>query len=149
MKKFLLNHVSDTKEVNEYISLLMDIINKFINNKHSLIIVESLDIFNNILASISNKSKENNISYDFTVTKRTLRKIKEKLNDISKLLREKAENLYYIMIECDFCDFNILLVELIEKELINQFDRSIEAKNNKNENLFKSIRNVWWCCKQK
>ena len=99
MKKFLLNHVSDTKEVNEYISLLMDTINKFINNKHSLIIVESLDIFNNILASISNKSKENNISYDFTVTKRTLRKIKEKVNDISKLVREKAVNLYYIILE--------------------------------------------------
>ena len=124
----ILNHESDTKEVNKYISLLMDIINKFINNKHSSIVFESLDIFNNILTSISNKSKENNISYDFTVTKRTLRKIKEKLNDISKLVREKAENLYYIMLESDFCDYNILLVELIEKELINQFDRSIEAK---------------------
>ena len=128
----ILNHESDTKEVNKYISLLMDIINKFINNKHSSIVFESLDIFNNILTSISNKSKENNISYDFTVTKRTLRKIKEKLNDISKLVREKAENLYYIMLESDFCDYNILLVELIEKELINQFDRSIEAKKNNN-----------------
>jgi hypothetical protein len=114
----------------------MDIINKFINNKHSSIVFESLDIFNNILTSISNKSKENNISYDFTVTKRTLRKIKEKLNDISKLVREKAENLYYIMLESDFCDYNILLVELIEKELINQFDRSIEAKKNNNFNQY-------------
>ena len=132
----ILNHESDTKEVNKYISLLMDIINKFINNKHSSIVFESLDIFNNILTSISNKSKENNISYDFTVTKRTLRKIKEKLNDISKLVREKAENLYYIMLESDFCDYNILLVELIEKELINQFDRSIEAKKNNNFNQY-------------
>ena len=132
----ILNHESDTKDINKYISILMDIINIFINNKHSSIVFESLDIFNNILKAISNKSKENNISYDFTVTKRTLRKIKEKLNDISKLVREKAENLYYFMLESDFCDYNILLVELIEKELINQFDRSIEAKKNNNFNQY-------------
>jgi len=132
----ILNHESNTKEVNKYISLLMDIINKFINNKHSSIVFESLDIFNNILISINCKSKQNNIAYNFTVTKRTLRKIKEKLNDISKLVREKAENLFYIMLESDFCDYNILLIELIEKELINQFDRSIEAKKNNNFNQY-------------
>jgi hypothetical protein len=132
----ILNHESNIKEVNKYISLLMDIINKFINNKHSSIVFESLDIFNNILISINCKSKQNNIAYNFTVTKRTLRKIKEKLNDISKLVREKAENLFYIMLESDFCDYNILLIELIEKELINQFDRSIEAKKNHNFNQY-------------
>ena len=132
----ILNHETETKEVNKYIPLLMDIINKFINNKHSSIVFESLDIFNNILTSISKKSKENNILYDFTITKRTLRKIKEKLNDISKLVREKAENLYYIMLESDFCDYNMLLIELIEKELINQFDKNLEAKKNNNHNQY-------------
>ena len=132
----ILNHETETKEVNKYIPLLMDIINKFINNKHSSIVFESLDMFNNILTSISNKSKENNILYDFTITKRTLRKIKEKLNDISKLVREKAENLYYIMLESDFCDYNMLLIELIEKELINQFDKNLEAKKNHNHNQY-------------
>ena len=132
----ILNHETETKEVNKYIPLLIDIINKFINNKHSSIVFESLDIFNNILTSISNKSKENNILYDFTITKRTLRKIKEKLNDISKLVREKAENLYYIMLESDFCDYNMLLIELIEKELINQFDKNLEAKKNHNHNQY-------------
>ena len=132
----ILNHETETKEVNKYIPLLMDIINKFINNKHSSIVFESLDIFNNILTSISNKSKENNILYDFTITKRTLRKIKEKLNDISKLVREKAENLYYIMLESDFCDYNMLLIQLIEKELINQFDKNLEAKKNNNHNQY-------------
>ena len=132
----ILNHETETKEVNKYIPLLMDIINKFINNKHSSIVFESLDIFNNILTSISNKSKENNILYDFTITKRTLRKIKEKLNDISKLVREKAENLYYIMLESDFCGYNMLLIELIEKELINQFDKNLEAKKNHNHNQY-------------
>lgn len=132
----ILNHETETKEMNKYIPLLMDIINKFINNKHSSIVFESLDIFNNILTSISNKSKENNILYDFTITKRTLRKIKEKLNDISKLVREKAENLYYIMLESDFCDYNMLLIELIEKELINQFDKNLEAKKNNNHNQY-------------
>ena len=93
-------------------------------------------MFNNILTAIKDKSKENNISYDFTITKRTLKKIKEKLNDISKLVREKAENLYYIMLDSDFCDYNNLLIQLIEKELIYQFDKNIEAKKNNNNNQY-------------
>ena len=132
----ILNTKSETKEVNKYIVLLMDIINIFLNNKHSSIIFEALDIFNNILTAIKDKSKEKNISYDFTITKRTLKKIKEKLNDISKLVREKAEKLYYIMLDSDFCEYNMLLSELIEKELIYQFNKTLEAKKNTNYNQY-------------
>jgi hypothetical protein len=110
----------------------MEIINIFLNSKHSSIVFEALDIFNSILIAIKEKSKKNNIAYDFTITKRTLRKIKEKLNDISKLVREKAENIYYIMLDSDFCEYNLLLSELIEKELIYQFNRTLEAKKNNN-----------------
>ena len=126
----ILNQKSETKEVNKYIIPLMEIINLYLDNKHSSIVFEALDMFNNILTAIKNMSKENDISYDFTITKKTLRKIKEKLNDIAKLVREKAENLYYIMLDSDFCDYNALLTELVEKELIYQFDRTIEAKKN-------------------
>ena len=132
----ILNTKSDTSEVNKYIVHLMDIINIFLSSKHSSIVFEALDMFNNILTAIKDKSKENNISYDFTITKRTLKKIKEKLNDISKLVREKAENLYYIMLDSDFCDYNNLLIQLIEKELIYQFDKNIEAKKNNNNNQY-------------
>jgi len=128
----ILNNKSDTNETNKYILLLMEIINIFLNSKHSSIVFEALDIFNSILTAIKEKSKQNNISYDFTITKRTLRKIKEKLNDISKLVREKAENIYYIMLDSDFCEYNLLLSELIEKELIYQFNRTLEAKKNNN-----------------
>ena len=128
----ILNNKSDTNETNKYILLLMEIINIFLNSKHSSIVFEALDIFNNILTAIKEKSKQNNIAYDFTITKRTLRKIKEKLNDISKLVREKAENIYYIMLDSDFCEYNLLLSELIEKELIYQFNRTLEAKKNNN-----------------
>ena len=126
----ILNQKSETKEVNKYIIPLMEIINLYLDNKHSSIVFEALDMFNNILTAIKNMSKENDISYDFTITKKTLRKIKEKLNDIAKLVREKAENLYYIMLDSDFCDYNALLTELVEKELIYQFDKTIEAKKN-------------------
>ena len=132
----ILNAKPDTSEVNKYIVHLMDIINIFLSSKHSSIVFEALDMFNNILTAIKDKSKENNISYDFTITKRTLKKIKEKLNDISKLVREKAENLYYIMLDSDFCDYNNLLIQLIEKELIYQFDKNIEAKKNNNNNQY-------------
>ena len=128
----ILNNKSDTNETNKYILLLMEIINIFLNSKHSSIVFEALDIFNSILTAIKEKSKQNNIAYDFTITKRTLRKIKEKSNDISKLVREKAENIYYIMLDSDFCEYNLLLSELIEKELIYQFNRTLEAKKNNN-----------------
>ena len=128
----ILNNKSDTNETNKYILLLMEIINIFLNNKHSSIVFGALDIFNSILTAIKEKSKQNNIAYDFTITKRTLRKIKEKLNDISKLVREKAENIYYIMLDSDFCEYNLLLSELIEKEQIYQFNRTLEAKKNNN-----------------
>ena len=111
----ILNTKSDTNETNKYIFLLMEIINLFLNNKHSSIVFEALDLFNSILTAIQEKSKQNKISYDFTITKRTLRKIKEKLNDISKLVREKAENLYYIMLDSDFC------VEVKKNNNNNQF----------------------------
>ena len=132
----ILNAKSETKETNNYIILLMDIINIFLNSKHSSIVFEALGIFNNILISIKEKSKETNIAYDFTITKRNLRKIREKLNDISKLVREKAENLYYIMLDSDFCEYNMLLSELIEKEQIYQFNKIVEAKKNNNYNQF-------------
>ena len=132
----ILNSKSETKEANKYIVLLMDIINIFLNNKHPSIVFEALDIFNGVLEAIKDKSKKNNISYDFTITKRTLRKIRERLNDISKLVREKAENLYYIMLDSDFCEYNMLLSELIEKETIYQFNKVLEAKKNNINNLF-------------
>ena len=132
----ILNSKSETKEANKYIVLLMDIINIFLNNKHPSIVFEALDIFNGVLEAIKDKSKKNNISYDFTITKRTLRKIRERLNDISKLVREKAENLYYIMLDSDFCEYNMLLSELIEKETIYQFNKILEAKKNNINNLF-------------
>ena len=132
----ILNNKSDTDETNKYILLLMEIIGLFLNSKHSSIVFEALDIFNNILIAIKEKSKQNNIAYDFTISKRTLRKIKEKLNDISKLVREKAENLYYIMLDSDFCEYNLLLSELVEKELIYQFNKTLEAKRNNNNNQY-------------
>ena len=137
----ILNTKSDTNETNKYIYLLMEIINLFLNNKHSSIVFEALDLFNSILTAIQEKSKLNKISYDFTITKRTLRKIKEKLNDISKLVREKAENLYYIMLDSDFCEYNLLLSELVEKETIYQFNKTLEVKKNNNNNQFSMYDN--------
>jgi hypothetical protein len=137
----ILNAKSDTDETNRYILLLMEIINIFLSNKHSSIVFEALDLFNSILTAIQEKSKQNKISYDFTITKRTLRKIKEKLNDISKLVREKAENLYYIMLDSDFCEYNLLLSELVEKETIYQFNKTLEVKKNNNNNQFSMYDN--------
>ena len=63
------------------------------------------------------------MSYDFTITKKILNKIKEKLNDISKKVRVKAADLYCFMLNTDFCEYNTLLIELIENEVFNHFNK--------------------------
>ena len=107
----------NTSEANKYIVLLMDIVFIFLDDRHPSIVSNSLDVFSLILKAIEEKSKENNISYDFTITKKILNKIKEKLNDISKKVRTKAAELYCLMLNTDFCEYNTLLIELIENEV--------------------------------
>ena len=127
----------NTSEANKYIVLLMDIVFIFLDDRHPSIVSNSLDVFSNILKAIEEKSKENNISYDFTITKKILNKIKEKLNDISKKVRTKAADLYCLMLNTDFCEYNTLLIELIENEVINQFNKYLLNLTMKNKYKYK------------
>ena len=132
--KDIINKQKDTAQANKYIVLLIDIIYTFLDDKHPTIIYKCLDIFSNILRAIEEKSNLSKVSYDFTITKKILNKIKEKLNDISKKVRTKAADLYCFMLETDFCEYNTLLIELIEKEVFNHFNKfllKIKSNNDK------------------
>ena len=121
--KEIIKEPKNTEETNKYIVLLIDIIYNFLDDRHPSIVYKCLDIFTNILEAIEEKSKKSKISYDFTITKAILNKIKEKLNDISKKVRVKASDLYCFMLETDFCEYNTLLIDMIEKEVFNYFNK--------------------------
>ena len=133
--KEIISGQKNTSEANKYIVKLMEIVFVFLDDKHPSIVYKCLDIFHNILKSIEEKSKESNVSYDFTITKKILNKIKEKLNDISKKVRTKAADLYCFMLDTDFCEYNTLLIELIENEIVNHFNKYL--LNFKVNNKFK------------
>jgi hypothetical protein len=65
-----------------------------------------------------------------------LNKIKEKLNDISKKVRTKAADLYCFMLDTDFCEYNTLLIELIENEIVNHLNKYL-LNFNKANNKYK------------
>ena len=130
--KDIINDQKDTAEANKYIVLLMDIIYNFLDNKHPSIVYKCLNIFSIILEAIVEKSKESKILYNFSLNKRILNKIKEKLNDISKKVRNKAIDVYCFMLETNFCEYNTLLVELIENEVVSHFSKYIFFLNKNN-----------------
>ena len=127
--KDIINEQKNTSEANKYIVLLIDIIYNFLDDKHPSIVFKCLDIFSNILEAIEEKSRLSKVSYDFTITKKILNKIKEKLNDISKKVRVKASDLYCFMLETDFCEYNTLLIELIENEVFNHYNKYLLSVN--------------------
>lgn len=89
----------------------------FLDEKHPSIIIKTLDIFEKLLVCIKEHSKKLNMEYDFNITDRILDKIKEKLGDVSSKVRMKAVNLYFFMLQQDFCDYNNLITELLEEEI--------------------------------
>ena len=135
--KEIINEQQNTSEANKYIVLLIDIIYNFLDDKHPSIVYKCLDIFNNILEAIEEKSKKSKVAYDFTITKKILNKIKEKLNDISKKVRIKASELYCFMLNTDFCEYNTLLIELIENEVFNHFNKYLLTINKNKNKRFK------------
>ena len=134
--KEIINEQKNTSEANKYIVMLIDIIYNFLDDKHPSIVYKCLDIFSNILEAIKEKSRKSQVSYDFTITKKILNKIKEKLNDISKKVRKKASDLYCFMLETDFCEYNTLLIELIENEVYSHYNKYLLTINKNNRFKF-------------
>ena len=121
-------------ETNNYIILLFNIIMIFIDDKRPIIVMKCLELFINILKAIEEKSNLNKIEYNFKISKNIIIKIKEKLSHFSKRIRQKAEELYCIMIDSELCDLNFLITELLKEET-DEYYYKMNLLNNGNYNL--------------
>ena len=113
----IFNEQTTIDKINEYIIKLMKMVIIFLDEKHPSIIVKTLELFEKLLKCIKKQSSQLNLEYDFNITDAILDKIKQKLGDVSPKVRNKAVNLYFYMLQQDFCDYNNLLTELLEEEI--------------------------------
>ena len=137
-KEIIIDSKKTTQEANKYIVSLIKICFLYMDDKHPSIVAKCLELFLSILKSIKERSSSNKTEYDFKITKRILNKIKEKLNHISKIVRTKASELYIYMLETDFCEYNSLILELVEKDVNEFFDKLGILNNNYNFQLNKA-----------
>ena len=121
----------NTNETNDYIISLFKIFFLFIDDKHPSIVMKCLELFVNIIKSIKEKSCLNKIEYKFKLTKSVIKKIIEKFNHNSKRVREKVYDLYCYMLDSNLCEYNSLIIELIEKE-VNEYFYKLNTINNNN-----------------
>ena len=123
-----------TQETNKYIVSLVNICFFFMDDLHPSIVSKCLELFLNVLKAIKERSSSNKTEYDFKITKKILNKIKGKLNHISKIVRSKATELYCYMLETDFCEYNSLILELVEND-VNEYFNKLGILNNNNYNF--------------
>ena len=133
-KEIIIDSQKTTQETNKYIVSLINICFLFMDDRHPSIVSDSLELFTNILKAITERSNTNNTEYDFKITKRILNKVKSKLNHISKKVRLTASNLYCYMLEADFCEYNSLILELVEND-VNEYFNKLGILNNNNYNF--------------
>ena len=88
-------------------------------NKHPHIATGSIDMFESVLNMI-NKLPVQELNYDFGVTDNILVKIKEKVGESNTKVRKRAVELYAFMMKKNFCDYNNLINELIEDEVVSE-----------------------------
>ena len=134
VKDIIIFNSQNMEETNKYIVSLINIIIYFLDNKHYIIILKSLELFLNILKAIEEKSNLCKKEYNFKISKNIIIKIKEKLNHVSKRIRLKATEIYCYMLDSNFCDFYLLVNELIENEA-NEYYSRMDNLNNRLNNL--------------
>ena len=100
---------------NSIITSLMKIIMILLEEKHPSIILKSIDIIKELFEYIRKNDIKLNI--DLNLTDSVLVKIKRKLGDVNRKVRNKIIAFYCYMLTLDFCDYNNLISELIEGEL--------------------------------
>ena len=133
-KSIITDSKKTTQDTNKYIVSLINIFFFFLDDRHPSIVCKCLELFINILKAIKERSSSNKTEYDFKITKKILNKIKGKLNHISKKVRLKASELYCYMLETDFCEYNSLILELVETD-VNDYFNKLGILNNNNYNF--------------
>ena len=131
VKDIIVFSPENINETNDYIISLINIVFLFIDDKHSSIVIKCLELFMNIINSIEEKSDLNKIEYDFKITKPLIKKIIEKFNSNSKRVREKVSDLYHYILDSNLCDYNLLIIELIEND-VNEYFYKLNTLNSNN-----------------
>ena len=139
--KRILEIKGSTQDTNKYIVSLINIFFIFLDDRRPSLVSESLELFINVLKGIKERSNSNKTEYDFKITKRLLKRIRSKLNHISKQVRTKAEELYSYMLISNFCEYNSIITELVESDVDN-FYKKIGINDRANLNLGKCINNI-------
>ena len=131
VKNFIVFSPENINETNDYIISLINIVFLFIDDKHSSIVIKCLELFMNIIKSIEEKSDLDKIEYEFKITKPLIKKIIEKFNNNSKKVREKVSELYFYLLDSNLCDYNSLIIELIEND-VNEYFYKLNTINSNN-----------------
>ena len=105
----------DPDITNKIITCIMKLSMVLIEEKHPSVVIKTLEILKQLFEYIKEHGTKLNI--DLNITDSVLTKIKRKLGDANKKVRQKAVSLYCYMLTLDFCDYNNLIAELLEEEL--------------------------------
>jgi centrosomal protein CEP104 len=119
---------SDSKYINDLITLIMKLIMIFFDEKQPITILNTLDVIEKLLNEI--KKHKSKLNIDLNITDLLLSKIKSKIGDNNLNIRKKTIELYCYMLSLDYCDYNNLISELIEDEL-KQLDIKYIKKSSK------------------
>ena len=140
VKDIIVFSPGDSEEMNKYIFSLFNIFIEFIDYNNSSIKLKCIDLFMNIIKAFKEKAALNNIEYNFQITKPIIYKLKQALNNESRIIEDKIVELYYNLLNSNLCDYNSLIIELIENEvneyfyklnILNHNDFSQRANSNK------------------
>ena len=141
VKDIIVFNPENAEETNNYIIKLINLFLIFIDNDNPSVIMKSIELFKNIIKAVNEKGLLNKIEYNFKISKSIINKLIEKLNHNSKRIRNKIAELYCKFLDCPFCDYNSLIIELIEKEVNEYFYKLNNLNNNNYTTRINSARN--------
>ncbi len=115
-------------KINLYINQTMKLIFALLCDKHPEANFKSLEIFEILLKKIKELNEKLELKYDLEITDNILAKIKEKVGDINSKVRKKSIDLYLLLLDQNFCDYNNLINELIEEDTNEEFKRVVKSQ---------------------
>ena len=119
---------SQTEITNEIVASIMRLSMELLDEKAPAFIIKSLKILYGLFDYI--KVHGTKLDIDLNITDSVLTKIKRKLGDANRYVREEAVKLYCYMLTLDFCDYNNLISELLEEELKHSDSKYIPKSPN-------------------
>lgn len=127
----LFDNSLDKNILKSNVNLSFKLLIQQLNEKHPQIVIKSIDIFIKMLIKIQEIKYKPNES-DTSLTDTLLSKIKNKIGESNRKIRKKAVELYSFLLKQDLCEYNNLIIELIDDELNLNSNISII----KNKNMF-------------